>query len=191
MVRSKEENMGWVYHHIPSSEITKLKRIQEVRKIFNRKYEIQKDTMRGSVYYGALKDTETGIVSAVVVLTRVSQNDYYNFGYKLIDEEMGPTESKCPVSILKLLSNTDSEYANEWRNRCWKHIEQTTGPNSLSRLPVGSIIEFTDAAGEVFTLIKHPAAYQFKKPFWYCQSSHSYMKTKNIQDDYQVLSKGE
>ena len=182
--------MGWVYHHIHSSEITKLKRIQEVRKIFNNRYEIQKDTMRGSVYYGALKDTETNVVSAVVVLTHVSQNEYYNFGYKLIGEEMGPTESKCPASILKLLTDTDSKYANDWRNRCWKYIEQTTGPNALSKLPVGSVIEFTDAVGETFVLVKHPAAYQFKKPFWYCESSHSYMKSKYIQDDYRVLSRG-
>lgn len=36
---------------------------------------------------------------------------------------MEPCEDHCPASILSLLSPTDSEYANSWRERCRKNIE--------------------------------------------------------------------
>jgi hypothetical protein len=49
--------------------------------------------------------------------------DDHNFGWKDMDERCGPVESSCPERILKLLTPTDNEYANEWRKRCWANIE--------------------------------------------------------------------
>lgn len=43
------------------------------------------------------------------------QYDPYNWGYKDVDETMGPYQTDFPVSWLDLLSPTDSQYAIEWR----------------------------------------------------------------------------
>ena len=40
------------------------------------------------------------------------------FGYKGMDESMGPCEADCPAPILDLLTATDRPHAVEWRARC-------------------------------------------------------------------------
>lgn len=77
-------------------------------------------------YYGAVEKIElaTGIreVFAVVILLSYYKNQDYNFGYKDMDETMGPVQSECPARILSLLTETKNEYAKEWRQRCWDRI---------------------------------------------------------------------
>lgn len=45
------------------------------------------------------------------------KNDPCNWGYKDVDETMGPSEISFPYTWLDLLTPTDSKYANEWRAR--------------------------------------------------------------------------
>ena len=77
-------------------------------------------------YYGAVEKTEikTGerTVFAVVILLNYYRDKYDNFGYKDMSEDMGPCQSECPERILKLLTPTESQYANDWRQRCWDRI---------------------------------------------------------------------
>ena len=103
--------------------------------------------MVGSVYYGAIKylkrwkvdekgnyikdengrdiveniPTEEQKIVGYVVLTSVRDN--YWFGYKDMSEFGMPYYFDCPKGILKLLSETDNEYANEWRKECYKRAE--------------------------------------------------------------------
>ncbi len=76
-------------------------------------------------------------VGAYVVLTAHRPKDDFNFGYKDMAESMGPHESRCPERILKLLTPTDSEYALEWRKRCYDYLEKAHRPVSS-----GDIIRF-------------------------------------------------
>lgn len=103
-------------------------------------------------------------------------------------ESSGPCEDHCPASILSLLSPTDSEYANNWRERCRKNIEAKKDPHALKNLPVGAVIRFIKYNGEAVELMKHPAAYQFKRPFWYCKESGCYMPATRIPDSYEVVT---
>ena len=66
----------------------------------------------------------SGRVIAVVCLLQYRPGDYYNFGYKDIDETMGPGPAECPERILKLLTPLEEheKYAREWRERCWARI---------------------------------------------------------------------
>lgn len=105
-----------------------------------------------------------------------------------MEESMGPCEDHCPASILSLLSPTDSEYANNWRERCRKNIEAKKDPHALKNLPVGAVIRFTLHTGESIELLKHAAAYQFKRPFWFCQSSGRYMPVTRIPANYEVVT---
>lgn len=63
-------------------------------------------------------------VYALVILTDVTKEDgVYIYGEKLLHEDCGPAATACPENILKLLTPTDSEFANEWRQACWDNIK--------------------------------------------------------------------
>ena len=83
-----------------------------------------KSAMYGSTYYGAIQKTNNNTkeseVFAVVVLTSVENNKFFNMSYKDMDETMLPFYYDCPESILKLLTPTDNENANIWREKCRK-----------------------------------------------------------------------
>ena len=166
--------MGWDYthatHYTRTGAIDKKAEIDEL-------YTWQNDTKKYEV--------ET---FAAVALTHTNNRDYFNFGVKTMEESMGPCEDHCPASILSLLSPTDSEYANNWRERCRKNIEAKKDPHALKNLPVGAVIRFTLHTGESIELLKHAAAYQFKRPFWFCQSSGRYMPATRIPANYEVVT---
>lgn len=190
--------MGWDYTHATHYTAKgTIDRKAEIDEHFNwnspkTEVEIVKSYMVGSTYYAALRVTnkETGNIeiTAEVVLTRTDSREYFNFGMKSISEDMGPAEDRCPASILKLLSPTDNEYAIDWRERCRKNIEAKKNPHTLSNLPIGAVIRFTNWKGEPIELLKHPAAYQFKRPFWYCKESGHYMPANRIPESYEVIS---
>ena len=66
------------------------------------------------VYYAAtqvMTNGRGGEIFAIVCLVRWNPRakDGYIFGYKDMDESMGPCETDCPASILDLLTPTDKE----------------------------------------------------------------------------------
>lgn len=126
--------------------------------------------------------------TAAVALTHTNSRDYFNFGVKTMSEASGPCEDRCPASILSLLSPTSDEYAIKWRERCRANIEKKKDPHALKNLPVGAVIRFIKYNGEAVELMKHPAAYQFKRPFWYCPQSGGYMPATRIPDSYEVVN---
>jgi hypothetical protein len=78
------------------------------------------------------EDGDYDAVTCLVLLTRWirGDSDYYNFGYKDMDESMGPHEAKCPERILDVLSPLEMlyepspdkdwsyEWARDWRKAC-------------------------------------------------------------------------
>lgn len=166
-------------------------------------FRVLKSVMVGSVYYAAVQylkrctgkdgngeyiyeDVQGEPVWAAVFLTQVDMKDYFNFSYKDMDESAGPCQYDCPLSILKLLSPTDSEWANEWREKCKRRAEQKKSPNALANLPIGAHIQFK-IRDQVIECVKYPPSYQFKRSFWYIPASGKYMPTKRIPDDYEVV----
>jgi hypothetical protein len=101
--------------------------------------------MVGSTYYAAVKYKDTGEVFAAVFLTSTYRKDYHNFGYKDMDETCGPgaAYAKCPVGILALLTETDNEFAIEWREKCRKYHADKKSPMSFANLPLGTKILWT------------------------------------------------
>lgn len=148
-------------------------------------YKIEASAMKGSVYYAAVTPLkrmngkiEEAIPAheqktfAVVMLTSAKRKGIYsNFAYKLMDESMGPRECDCPKKILKLLSPTESEWANEWRKKC----EENQKKVSLSSLAVGTKIKWN---GKI--LEKCAPAYQFKTAFWMNRESGTYVPKNRI-----------
>jgi len=96
-------------------------------------------------------------VIGIVCLLGYKPHDYYNFGYKDMSEEMGPCESECPERILKLLTPTTYEWAQQWRDRCWENIKK----RSTVKVKKGDKIKFKDeisfcsgAVLDTFTFLK-------------------------------------
>lgn len=207
-----EKNMGWTSYHASHYKNGKVDRKAECDAYFleglnTRWYRIVKSTLVGSVYYAAVetlkkfgakqpdgtlevKDipAEERRVWGAVFLTSVNSCDYYNFSYKDMSEDMGPGQADCPESILKLLSPTDNEWANEWRERCRQNAARKRSPDALKNLPVGAVIRYVRGDGNMVELLKHPPAYQFTRPFWYCKKSHTYVPTRRIPRGYEVVA---
>ena len=83
--------------------------------------------MRLREYYAAVQTTmpkKDPTIWAAVYMLDYRREDVYDFGYKDMDETMGPNIDRCPKSILDRLTTTDSEYANSWRKRCWARINR-------------------------------------------------------------------
>ena len=97
-------------------------------------------------YYAAVEVVPTDApreVTAVVCLVRYNPRDAegYVFGYKDIDETMGPCEADCPAAILDLLTPTASEYALRWRERCRAAIAKRA---AIPKLRDGDLVVFTE-----------------------------------------------
>lgn len=150
-------------------------------------YKVLKSAMVGSTYYAAVESTnkKTGdvFVNAYVILTSSYSRNGYNFGYKEICETDGPAESKCPKSILDILSPTNNEWALRWREDCLAFHKI----KPLGKLPIGTIISYKRRDGTIRRLVKKPAGYQFKRPFWYCPDDGTYSSVKHIPLNYEVV----
>jgi hypothetical protein len=80
------------------------------------------------------------VVALVCLLRNVPRAlDGYNFGYKDMDESMGPCEARCPKTILDLLTPTTHEYALEWRKRCQERIDKRKNAPKVHK---GDLIKF-------------------------------------------------
>lgn len=161
------------------------------------KYEVLKSSMKGSIYYAAVKKTkfsepEKATVFAAICMTSVKLKDHFNFSYKDMDETCGPYYYDCPAGILELLSPTNNEYALNWRKKCIEKAEETRNPYSLGNLPVGSIVKFKAPfemkqfkKGEEVTVQKMHVG---KVTRWVCGSY--YYPSKIIGDEYDVVRRG-
>lgn len=76
--------------------------------------------------YGAYR-TQDGEVRALVILTRWVPKDYYNFGYKDMDETQGPNDDDCPKRIFDLLTplkEGEDKWAAGWRERVQEKLSR-------------------------------------------------------------------
>lgn len=93
------------------------------------------------IAYEFVQNGERKVFAFVCLLRHVPKaKDGYNFGYKDMDESMGPCEYKCPKTILKMLTPTEHEYAKEWRKRCWDRIEKRA---KMPKVKKGDWIKFS------------------------------------------------
>ena len=100
------------------------------------------------VYYAAIEHVRPPSsereVWACVCLTRYNPKarDDYIFGYKDMEESMGPYSYDCPVAILDLLTATDNKNALEWRAKCREAAVQRRALAAKPKPRPGQIIVF-------------------------------------------------
>lgn len=93
----------------------------------NRKWNVLKSALVGTTYYAAVRLEEPGhatIVFGLVVLTDAKRkaSDNYTFGWKDMDETMGPYHCEAPAAILDLLTPTTNKNALRWRTDCRRNL---------------------------------------------------------------------
>lgn len=142
--------------------------------------------MAGATWYGACERSRPGqepYVFAGVCLTSVDSREYYNFGYKDMDESMGPCERECPVSILNLLSARDDKWAIEWRAACRENAAKKSAAkkdqNSLQNLPLGAKIT-VQKRGQGIVLEKGRISNR-KNPVWISRAENVYYPLSHIK----------
>lgn len=106
----------------------------------------------------AVQQTEDGLVFAVLYLIKGRNESRDGWGYKDVDETMGPYQHDFPVSWLDLLSPCDSEYAVSWRENVRKRAEQ------MARFKIGTTWAY---AGHEYTIIERrsPTSFRVKNEY--------------------------
>lgn len=113
---------------------------------------VLKSAWSGSLYHAAVQPYDTSGTEdpafAVVCLVKWNPRAKHSehFGFKDMDEGMGPCEAKCPTSILDLLGPPRNEYAAEWRRRCraWNALARRPRPKPGDTIILAEPITFTD-----------------------------------------------
>ena len=214
--------MGWTSYHATHYKNGKIDRKAECDAYWleglNRgHFEVLKSRMVGTVYYAAVKPLKRRVASddrwfdeyvdipkeeqyvfAAITLTSVDSKSYYNFSYKDMDETCGPCYNDCPKSILDLLTPTNSELAKQWRQACYDNTKAKKNPNSLNKLPIGTVIQVTMPVetlyykiGNVVTLTKQRRLTS-GRPAWYSpRARFSSTLMKMLDGHYEVIKKGE
>lgn len=141
--------MGWTYTHKSSG--------QSVRDFFKQTFgenmvivECAVVNMR-TAYMACYNVKNPSEVFAIICLLGYAPKDYYNFGYKDMDETMGPNERSCPEKVLKALTplvttpENPRQWANEWRADCWNNLNKKKEQKKVNgKIEVGDIIEYKD-----------------------------------------------
>lgn len=121
------------------------------------------------VWYGAaqkIKNDVAGEIVAIVCLVRWNLQDKegMHFGYKNMDETMGPCEDGCPEKILRLLTPTTYESALDWRRRCLKRLRRRNRPiTDGMRIRLPQPLTFGDGhVGAEFIVVKRGSKITFR-----------------------------
>lgn len=165
--------------------IDKYAEAREVVNSFGDRFELIKDAMRGNVYYAAIKNKETNLTFAIVMLTRLDDGW---FAYKEMDECEHPYYYDCPKSILNLLSPTNHEGAKAWRQACIDKASAKKNKQTMSSLPVGTVVKIK--IGGKDTLVKKMLpAYQFKRNWWLIIGQNRYLsKPYRFDNAFEIVA---
>jgi len=122
-------------------------------------------------YYAAAQVVNNGVggeVFAIVckVLWNPNSKTGEQFGYKDMDEAMGPCEDNCPRHILDLLTPTTREHALDWRRRCAANLERRGRKvEDGDRIKLPTAVTFTDGhVADEFIVEKRGRRFTLRDP---------------------------
>lgn len=154
--------MGWLFHPVPSAR--NHDRNAEIDRIFTSSdpslvtYEILQKSWRGNTCYVACKITNipTGKTETIgfVILTKSYMEDGTRWwGYKDMDETMGPYHTNAPKSLIDKLTPTENEYALKWREACLHHAKPKP---KLTRFRTANPVKFGNFTAQEFEKVDLP-----------------------------------
>lgn len=173
--------MGWLY--MPRASLglhTSAKSYLDAQFTYEREQEgggtrglqvLASSCPQNRVYYAAAQVMTDGIggeVFAIVCLVRWNPADKEGliFGYKDLEESMGPYEDGCPAAILDLLTETRNEHAIDWRARCRARLAMRQRPLADGdRIRLDQPLTFTDGnVADEFIVVKRGRRLAFRDP---------------------------
>lgn len=176
--------MGWLFTERSDTETDK--------EFFAREFgsaEILDLAKYGSTIY--MKVKHHGKTFAVVCLTKWANADRCNFGYKDVDESMGPYEVKgCPLRILDGLDEPVNEYAKRWRADvvAW-HAKKKPKPKEGDIIRLAAPIAFTDGfKGDRFT-VTHYLRRGKRRTAYLGENGRMYRITNLAEREFEVIGK--
>lgn len=119
--------MGWMYVHKPKEITVENYFANEWNVVANNDNQTSQRLLNCAVVqlrtaYIAMEKIRLATgdreVFAVICLLAYNRHDYHNFGYKDMDETMGPYACEAPQRILDLLTPTSHDNALAWRAAC-------------------------------------------------------------------------
>lgn len=139
--------MGWTFVH----RSTRASIIAEV--LSSSFHETVDHVIHGNVIYAIKRVQDRDDIPAerrgqqyiAVILISGRGDPGYQYGYKLLDETMGPCYYDCPLRFLDSVPCPDSTYAVEWRAAVRKHhAEGAARRRFLRALRVGDTVTLVD-----------------------------------------------
>lgn len=127
--------MGWTFYHRPAGQ-TDRQHFESELGLAKRDLKILESATKNGTFYAAVQDPDGSVWALVILIQRVRGE--YNFGYKDMDETVGPAVHDCPAKVLDLLTPTDSQWANEWRVKCRATLARNAQVKALVN---GTVIE--------------------------------------------------
>ena len=128
--------MGWTFTHRNKGQTTRQFFQNEC---FGSSWEIVTDGFGaydydGKPWYGLARKVETGEHVAFVFLTKTS-SAYMNFGWKEMDESMGPNADDCPARVFAAIEKhipvPPHDWAASWRERVRATLARKTQAKAL------------------------------------------------------------
>ena len=104
--------MGWLFSHFTKKDL--LEDILEDRSEGERVNRILKHSLRGQTLYTLHETGLEGDTTKWIGVFRLAKQDGL-WGYKDMDESMGPIYYDCPLYMLKEADPPANEYARQWR----------------------------------------------------------------------------
>ena len=114
--------MGWLISYSDTKSETIARRTKtEVNAEGTRRWRYPKSCVRGNCLWKILviEDLKDGVwvehIRIIALDLLRSGGPDMGWGYKDIDETMGPCETSCPISYLDMVPCPDNEHARDWR----------------------------------------------------------------------------
>ncbi len=126
--------------------------------------------LHNKVWYAAAQPYggDDTAIFAIVCLVRWNPRDKEGlvFGYKSMDESMGPCEDDCPERILALLEPATHEHAIDWRRRCIANLARRRRVLADgAHLQLAEDMTFTDGhKGRDFIVVKRGRTTALRNP---------------------------
>ncbi|WP_292531527.1 hypothetical protein [Methylocystis sp.] len=194
--------MGWLFHN---DMLTHQTPAEYIAQHFSHENDtckatvIATATVRGTIYAAIrneIKNTNKTYVFCGVFLFKNNKKD--GFGYKDMDEGMGPCEVDCPDRIMRLLSPVDDMpspgYAAEWRTRVAAAKQQranarrnakTFAPGDTIRLPEPVQFGKSGVSADRFTFHEYrkrtPIFSPVSHPYFLCRLRQSTLAAATLE----------
>jgi len=109
--------MGWLFTQ-GASKTDVIRELTRDQSTDERVYRTLRKCLRGNTMYALVESGPVGETRKWIGVFMLGSERDFGWGYKDVDESMGPVQCDCPVSYLDEADEPVNEYAREWRETC-------------------------------------------------------------------------